>query len=65
MSTEKYVHEIQVEGDDDFSKRFNYVSWLWKRYNETNDEKYLDEHFNAKVCLEQGHQISFLNEYQS
>jgi len=64
MSTEKYIHEIKLSGNDEFSKRFNYVSWLWQRYSETDDDKYLDEHFNAKLALEQGHPMSFINEYE-
>ena len=58
-----YIHNIKLPDKDEFSKRFNYVSWLWQRYAETNDEKYFDEHFNAKLALEQGHPMSFLNEY--
>ena len=57
-----YIHNIKLDSKDEFSKRFNYVSWLWQRYIETNDEKYMEEHFNAKLALEQGYPISFINE---
>lgn len=62
---EKYIHEIKLGGDDEFANRFNYVSWLWQRYSDTNDEKYLDEHFKAKLALEQGYPMSFLHEYKT
>lgn len=67
---ETYIHNIQLSGKDDFSKRFNYVGWLWQRANDqtlTEDQQqfYMNEHFNSKLALEQGMPISFLNEYEN
>lgn len=64
-----YIHEITLPEKDDFSERFNYVSWLWQQAcNPLNSlEKqdfYQNEHWSAKYNLEQGLPMSFLNEYK-
>lgn len=68
MSNVKFIHEITLPGEDEFSKRFNYVSWLFSKATdetlpEDKQKYYQDEYFTAKLSLEQGYPISFLNEY--
>lgn len=63
-----YIHEIKLTGDNEFVKKFNYVSWLWIRSEDntlTEEQRdfYLDEHFNSKLSLEQGFPLSYLKEY--
>lgn len=65
-----YIHEISIKDDGDFSRRFNYVSWLWAQscsLSRGEDEKdyYRKEHWSAKYCLEQGLPVSFLEEYEN
>ena len=64
---QKYIHEIQLTGKDEFAEKFNYVSWLWeqsnKPYSSVLKNFYWEEHKIQKYNLEQGMPISFLNEY--
>ncbi len=63
-----YVHELKFDGNDEFSKRFNYVSWLWQQGNkegipQEEQDKWYNLHFEAKLALEQGYPMSFIAEY--
>lgn len=66
---EKYIHEVQITGKDEFAERFNYVSWLWQQacnpLNPPDKQNfYWEEHCTQKFNLEQGLPMSFLNEYE-
>lgn len=69
MKSVHFIHEIKLPEKDEFSQRFNYVSWLYSKSNdETLSRKkrkfYNKEYGEAKLALEQGCPISFLTEYQ-
>lgn len=53
-----FVHEIQLPEVDDFSKRFNTVSKLYAKWEETNEDSDFEAFFQAKYALEQGLPIS-------
>jgi hypothetical protein len=50
-----FINEIKLSGEDDFSQRFNYVSDLFKRWQESGADADYKNWFAAKLCLEQGH----------
>lgn len=56
---EAFIHDIKLPGDDEFSRRFNYVSDLWEKFRAAEPESEeqtlaFDAWFDAKYCLEQG-----------
>ena len=55
MENAIWLSSIRLEGDNQFSKKFNEMNDLWQRYTETGDMYDYDKWFNYKVCLEQGH----------
>lgn len=54
-----FIHDIKLEGKDDFSSRFNHVSDLWEKamdesLSEEAKKAALMEYSDAKLALEQG-----------
>jgi hypothetical protein len=55
---EVFIHEVRLTGDSDFTNRFNYVSDLFKVYQDAGTKEEQDAAFNnywaAKYALETG-----------
>lgn len=65
-----YIHNLTFQDNSEFSQRFNYVSALWgwaheEGISEEEADKRLQEHMEAKYCLEQGLPISYRNDIQT
>lgn len=61
-----FTSDITLQGNDEFSKRFNYVSELWSQWKlalntfgdgSEQEKAAYSEWFDAKLCLEQGHPL--------
>lgn len=54
-----HIHQITLPSNDEFSKRFNYVSELFAKYqdeslSEEEKDKAFEAYFHAKFALEMG-----------
>ncbi len=56
-----FVHEIQLEETNQFSKDFNYIGRLWQKAisNDKDQDIWFERFFEAKLCLEQGNPIGY------
>lgn len=60
-----FIHEIKLNGDNDFAKRFNSVSDAFSRAMKEDTKEAWDDYSSMKYCLEQGLPISTPNVQES
>lgn len=51
---EKFIHEIKLTEESEFSKRFNIVSDYFDKWQEEPTDENWNNFFTAKYALEQG-----------